>query len=56
MKKLMGYPAWLELSDDRTSFMLVERHAEIARYIFQLNIAGFGAYSIAKCPTHNDFI
>src|ERR1700712_382913 len=48
MKKLMGCPAWLELSNDRTSFIMIEERAKIVRYIFQLNIAGFGAYSIAK--------
>jgi len=55
MKKLMGCPAWLELSDDRTSFIMVEERAETVRYIFKLSIAGFGAYSIAKKLTINQF-
>jgi DNA-binding CsgD family transcriptional regulator len=47
-KKLMGCPAWLGLSDDRTSFVMLEDRAETVRYIFKLSVAGFGAYSIAK--------
>src|ERR1700712_707268 len=47
-KKLMGCPAWLTLSEDRTSFVFMPERAEIVRRIFELSIAGFGAYTIAK--------
>ena len=48
MKKLMARPGWLELSDDRTSFIFMPDRAEIVRRIFELSIAGLGGYTIAK--------
>jgi DNA-binding CsgD family transcriptional regulator len=47
-KKLMGCPAWLGLSEDRTSFIFIPERAKIVRRIFELSIAGFGGYTIAK--------
>lgn len=47
-KKLMGCPAWLGLSQDRTSFIFMPERAKIVRRIFELSIAGFGGYTIAK--------
>jgi DNA-binding CsgD family transcriptional regulator len=47
-KKLMGCPAWLGLSQDRTSFIFIPERAKIVRRIFELSIAGFGGYTIAK--------
>jgi DNA-binding NarL/FixJ family response regulator len=47
-KKLMGCPAWLALSEDRTSFVYMPERAHIVRSIFDLSIAGFGGYTIAK--------
>jgi DNA-binding CsgD family transcriptional regulator len=47
-KKLMGCPAWLGLSEDRTSFIFMPERAKIVRRIFELSIAGFGGYTIAK--------
>jgi len=47
-KKLMGCPGWLELSDDRTSFVLMPDRAEIVRRIFEASISGLGGYTIAN--------
>jgi DNA-binding CsgD family transcriptional regulator len=47
-KKLMGCPAWLTLSEDRTYFVFMPERAKIVRRIFELSIAGFGGYTIAK--------
>jgi Recombinase len=47
-KKLMGCPGWLELSEDRTSFIFMPDRAEIVRKIFELSIAGLGGYTIAR--------
>jgi hypothetical protein len=47
-KKLMGCPAWLGLSEDRTSFVFMPERAKIVRRIFELSIAGFGGHNIAK--------
>jgi Recombinase len=47
-KKLMGCPGWLELSDDRTSFIFRPDRAEIVRAIFESSISGLGGYTIAK--------
>jgi hypothetical protein len=44
----MGCPGWLELSEDRTSFIFMPERAEIVRKIFELSIAGLGGYTIAK--------
>jgi Recombinase len=48
MKKIFACPGWLDLSEDRRSFILVAEKAEIVRRIFQLSIGGLGSYSIAK--------
>jgi DNA-binding CsgD family transcriptional regulator len=48
IKKLMGCPAWLGLTEDRTSFVFLPERAKIVRRIFKLSIAGFGGYTIAK--------
>jgi DNA-binding CsgD family transcriptional regulator len=47
-KKHMGCPAWLGLSDDRSSFVFLPERAKIVRKVFELSIAGFGGYTIAK--------
>jgi hypothetical protein len=46
--KLMGCPAWLELSKDRTCFVFFPDRAEIVRKIFELSAAGLGGYTIAN--------
>jgi hypothetical protein len=46
--KLMACPAWLGLSEDRTSFVFFPDRAEIVREIFQLSVAGLGGYTIAN--------
>lgn len=48
IKKLMGCPAWLGLSEDRASFVFIPDRAKIVERIFELSIAGFGGYTIAK--------
>jgi hypothetical protein len=47
-KKISACPGWLELSEDRTSFILTPDRAEIVRKVFELSIAGLGGYTIAK--------
>jgi recombinase len=47
-KKLMGCPAWLKLSDDKTSVIFVPDRAETVRRIFEASISGIGCYVIAK--------
>jgi hypothetical protein len=47
-KKLMGCPAWLKLSEDRTSFIFVPERAAVVRAIFEASISGLGGYTIAK--------
>jgi DNA-binding CsgD family transcriptional regulator len=47
-KKLTACPGWLEISPDRTSFILVPERAEVVRLIFDWSIAGVGAYTIAR--------
>jgi hypothetical protein len=47
-KKLMGCPGWLELSEDRTSFVFMPDRAEIVRRIFEASISGLGGYTIAN--------
>jgi hypothetical protein len=47
-KKLTGCPAWLKLSEDKTSFVLVPERAETVRRIFELSVSGLGGYTIAK--------
>ena len=48
IKKIKNAPGWLGLSEDRTEFIYLPDRAEIVEYIFQLNIAGLGGYTIAK--------
>jgi len=48
IKKLMGCPGWLKLSEDRTSFIFDPEKAEIVRKIFEASISGLGGYTIAK--------
>ena len=47
-KKLTHCPAWLRLSEDRTSFVFMPDRAKVVREIFELSIAGFGGYTIAR--------
>ena len=47
-RKLMACPAWLGLSQDRTSFVFLPDRAAIVRRIFELSVAGLGGYTIAK--------
>lgn len=47
-KKLSACPSWLDLSQDRRSFVLVPEKAAIVRKIFDLCVRGLGSYSIAK--------
>jgi hypothetical protein len=47
-KKLMGCPAWLGLSNDRTSFVFMPDRAKIVRSIFEASISGLGGYTIAN--------
>lgn len=47
-RKLRGCPSWLDLSADREEFLVNPERAKIVRQIFELNVAGLGAYSIAK--------
>ena len=44
----MGCPAWLGLSNDRTSFVFMPDRAEIVRIIFEASISGLGGYTIAN--------
>jgi hypothetical protein len=47
-KKIAGYPAWLTLSEDRTTFTLAPERAIIIRKIFEMSISGLGCYTIAR--------
>ncbi len=47
-KRIKNAPSWLELTDDRTSFVFVPERAKVVREIFELSVAGSGGYSIAK--------
>jgi DNA-binding CsgD family transcriptional regulator len=47
-KKMTHCPAWLGLSEDRTSFVFMPDRAKVVREIFELSIAGVGGYTIAK--------
>jgi DNA-binding CsgD family transcriptional regulator len=47
-KKIKNAPAWLGLSEDRTSFVYLPHRADIVRQIFELSISGLGGYTIAK--------
>jgi hypothetical protein len=48
IKRLTACPAWLGLSEDRTSFIFIPERAELVRQIFEASIAGLGGYTIAK--------
>lgn len=48
MKKISACPGWLNLSEDRHSFIFVPDKAEIVRKISELSIGGLGSYSIAN--------
>lgn len=41
-------PAWLELIEDRTGFLIIEERADIIRRIYQMNIGGVGQMQIAR--------
>lgn len=47
-KKIAGYPCWLTLSEDRTSFSLDPARAATIRRIFEMSRDGLGCYTIAK--------
>jgi hypothetical protein len=47
-KKISACPSWLELSEDRRSFVYLEDRAEIVRKIFELSIGGLGSYAITN--------
>src|SRR4051812_49188 len=47
-KKITACPGWLEISPDRTSFILLPERAEVVKLIFDWSVAGVGAYTIAK--------
>jgi hypothetical protein len=46
--RLSACPGWLELTEDRTSFVFMPERAKIVRKVFELSIAGLGSYTIAK--------
>jgi len=46
--RLTACPAWLDLSEDRTSFVFLPDRAEVVRQIFEMSLAGLGGYTIAK--------
>ena len=54
MKKISACPGWLNLSEDRRSFVFVPQKAEIVREIFQLSIGGLGSYAIANHLTRQN--
>jgi len=39
-------PAWLELSEDKTKFIVIENRVNIIRQIFEMKVGGWGVYSI----------
>lgn len=41
-------PAWVQLSEDRTSFSLIDEKAAIVRRIFEDASNGYGSYAIAR--------
>jgi hypothetical protein len=47
-RKIGGYPRWLTLSEDRTSFSLLPERAAIIRKIFEMSCSGLGCYTIAR--------
>jgi hypothetical protein len=54
MKKISACPGWLNLSEDRRSFVFEPEKAEIVREIFQLSIGGLGSYAIANHLTRHN--
>jgi hypothetical protein len=54
MKKISACPSWLDLSEDRRSFIYVPKKAEIVQMIFQLSIGGLGSYAIAERLTRQN--
>lgn len=48
MKKHMGYPGWLGLTDDRTGFIFIPDRAAVVKRIFEMSASGLGGYTIAK--------
>ncbi len=48
MKKHMGCPGWLGLTDDRTEFIFIPERAAIVKRIFEMSASGLGGYTIAK--------
>jgi Recombinase len=46
--RLTACPAWLDLSEDRTSFVFLPDRAEIVKQIFEMSLAGLGGYTIAN--------
>jgi Recombinase len=48
MKKISACPSWLNLSEDRRSFIFLPDRAEVVKKIFELSIGGLGSYAIAN--------
>src|ERR1700684_449879 len=46
--RLTACPAWLDLSEDRTSFVFLPDRAEVVKQIFEMSIAVLGGYTIAN--------
>ena len=54
IKKLMGCPGWLKLSEDRTSFIFDPEKAEIVRKIFEASISGLGGYTDSQATRRKE--
>ena len=48
MKKHVGCPSLLGLTDDRTEFIFIPERAAIVKRIFEMSASGLGGYTIAK--------
>ncbi|WP_005613693.1 recombinase family protein [Tritonibacter mobilis] len=46
-------PAWLELNEDRSGFLVKQPHGQTIQKIFDLSINGMGAYSITRFLNEN---
>lgn len=46
-------PAWLEVNEDRTEFLIKEPHGQTIKKIFEMSINGVGAYSITRYLNQN---
>lgn len=46
-------PAWLEVNEDRTEFLIKEPHGQTIKKIFEMSIGGMGAYSITRHLNQN---